>query len=429
LPRWAALTTLVLVSGQASTDYAAVLLVVLAVVAGTFAWADGHALADGVEHAFARALCIARAGNCDVDALPCVTSSDEQRDETSVKLVFLRFEGRTALLRETRSDGTVLVTQGTLAAPGLTGSIGAQGHLSAGGLKLAAGAQFEGSALALFERSRSWVVPGEAAADRLVAILRRHRGAVPQPGVAYPELPAPDFSTDARGLSASLGVGGSAAGIGATLGLTARDVKGVRSDRATGRRTFYLERTDSAGVSLTALEGGARGQRDTLERYGVTVDRDGRPLDLVVLRQGTLQVSAALPRRLQAVAGLLSRPTKGGRMWSEETHLDLTDPANLALARSFLLQVTGGPVTTFGSRVAIARALAARLDAVGVEHVRTMAVDTTTLGAGGEIGAGLRVGGSYDRITVHRRLLDAATRGLDGVWRRRSDCLAAAAHA
>ena len=102
------------------------------------------------------------------------------------------------------------------------------------------------------------------------------------------------------------------------------------STRVTGRRTFFLDRSSSACVSLTMAEIGARGERDGYERYAVTVDADGRPLDLVVLRQGTLQVSADLPSRLQTVAGLLSRPTRGGRMWTEETHLDLTEPTNLA---------------------------------------------------------------------------------------------------
>ena len=410
----AAVTLLVVPAGQASTDYAAVLLVVLALLAGGFAWADGHALADGVQHALARAVCLARAGDCDVDALPCVVAAREQRDEISVRLSLLCFDSRTVLLRETRSDGTVLITRGRLAAPGVSAALGARGHLEIKGLKLAAGVTLEGSALALFDHSRSWLVPGPAAADRLVAALRR--------GDARP----PDIVANAHGLESSLKLSAGVAAARASLGLTASDLKGLRVDRRTGRRTFFLDRSSSAGVSLTMAEIGRRDIRDAYERYGVTVDADGRPLDLVVLRQGTLQVSADLPPRLQAVAGLMSRPTRGGRMWAEETHLDLTEPTNLALARSFLEQVTGGAVTRPGSRLAIARALAARLDAVGVEHVRTLAVRGTRTGLGGELGLGGRLGADVARTTNVRRLLDAATRGVDGVWRRRADCLAAA---
>lgn len=410
----AVVTLLVVPAGQASTDYAAVLLVVLALLAGGFAWADGHALADGVQHALARAVCLARAGDCDVDALPCVVASREQRDAISVRLSLLRFDDRSVLLRETRSDGTVLVTRGRLAAPGVGAALGAKGHLEVRGLKLAAGVTLEGSALALFDRSRSWLVPGTAEANRLVAAL--HRG----------DAPPPDIVSNARGLESSLKLSAGVVAAGASLGLTASDLKGLRVDRQTGRRTFFLDRGSSAGVSLTMAEIGARGERDGSERYAVTVDGDGRPLDLVVLRQGTLLVSADLPPRLQAVAGLMSRPTRGGRMWAEETHLDLTEPTSLALARSFLEQVTGGPVTRLGSRLDIARALAARLDAVGVEHVRTLAVESSKIGLGGDLGLGGRLGADLARTTISRRLLDAATRGVDGVWRRRADCLAAA---
>jgi hypothetical protein len=415
LSRSAAAATLVVVSaGQASTDYAAVLLVVLALLAGGFAWADGHALADGVQHAFARALCLARAGDCDVDALPCVVAASERRDVVSVRLSLLRFDDRTLLLRETRSDGTVLITRGRLAAPGVGAAVGAKGHVELGRLKLAAGVTLEGSALALFDRSRSWILSGAAAADRLVAALRRG------------DAPAPDIVSDAHGLESSLKLTAGAGVAGASLGLTAGDLKGARVDRTTGRRTFFLERNSSTGVSLTMAEIGARGERDGYERYAVTLDGDGRPLDLVVLRQGTLQASADLPPRLQWVAGLLSRPTRGGRMWTEETHLDLTEPTNLALARSFLTQVTGGPVTRLGSRLDIARALAARLDAAGVDHVRTLAVESSKLGLGGDLALGGRLGADVSRTTISRRLLDAATRGVDGVWRRRADCLTAA---
>lgn len=358
--------------------------------------------------------CASRAGNCDVDALPCVVAAREQRDAVSVRLSLLRFDDRSVLLREMRSDGTVLITKGRLAAPGVGAAVGVKGHVELGRLKLAAGVTLEGSALALFDRSRSWLVPDPAAADRLVAALRRG------------DAPAPDIVSGAHGLESALKLAGGAGTAGASLALAANDLKGLRVDRQTGRRTFFLDRNSSAGVSLTMAEIGARGERDGYERYAVTVDAGGRPLDLVVLRQGTLLASADLPPRLQAVAGLMSRPTRGGRMWAEETHLDLTEPTNLALARSFLTQVTGGPVTQMGSRLAIARALAARLDAVGVEHVRTLAVESSELGLGGDVGLGGRLGADVSRTTIRRRLLDAATRGVDGVWRRRADCLAPA---
>jgi hypothetical protein len=415
LSRSVAAATLVVVSaGQASTDYAAVLLVVLAIVAGGFAWADGHALADGVQHAFARAVCLARAGDCDEDALPCVTASDETRTDLTLKIAFVRLDARTALVRQTRSDGTVLVTRGRLGDVGLTAGIGTEVEVDAAGVKLKDGASVEASVTALFERSRTWIVHGEAAADRLEARLRGGGAA-----------PPPDITTDRRGLRSTIDALLARGKLGATLGLSGQSVQELRRDARTGRRTLVLEHAASGAVSLSAVQFGARAEDDLLERYGVTLDRAGTPIDLVVLRQGTLQVSADLPPRLQAVAGLLSRPTKGGRIWAQETHLDLTDPGNLALARAFIAQVGDPSALAPAARVAVTRALAERLDTAGVEHVRTLAVDQTRLGLGATTGAGLRLGGGIERTTIRQRLLDAATRGVDGVWRRRADCLAA----
>ncbi len=420
LSRSAALATLVVVSGQASTDYAAVLLVVLAIVAGTFSWAEGHALADGVQHAFARALCIARGGDCDVDALPCVTASDDTRLEASLKIAFIRLDGRTGLLRQTRSDGTVVITRGALGAAGLTAGVGSRTSVRVGRMRIEQGMGADASVTGLFERSQGWIVHGEEQADRLVARLR-HRGV---PGGEDPvALPPPDITTDRRGLRAKLAAKIVHGWLGGALDLEAGAVKEVRVDHTTGRRTLLLERDESAAVSLGVVNVRASGERDARERYGVTLDRDGRPVDLVVWRQGELRVAADLPRRLQLIAGLLATPTRGGRLWVQETHLDLTDPTNLALARPFLAQVGGSSLLTLAERLATARALAARLDAVGVEHVRTMAVDSSRLGVGEDVSFGLRLGGSFDRTTIHQRLLDAATRGIDGVWRRRADCV------
>ena len=409
-------------SGQASTDYAAVLLVVLAVVAGSFSWADGHALADGVEHAFARALCIARGGDCDVDALPCITASADTRTEATLKIAFIRLDGRTGLLRQTRSDGTVTVTKGALGAAGLTASVGERSTLRVGRVNVEQGIGADVTVSGLFERSRTWIVHGDAQADRLVARLRRRGG----PGDEHPApLPPPAITTDRRGLQTALAAKLIHGWIGAALSLQGSAVKEVRVDHVTHRRTLVLEGSDSEAASLGVANVRVGGERDGLERYGVTFGRDGRPVDLVVWRQGALKVSADLPRRLQSIAGLLATPTKDGRLWVQETHLDLTVPGNLAVARPFLAQLGDSPLTA-AQRQATARALDARLDAVGVEHVRTMAIDSTQLGAGHETSLGLSLGGSIERTTIRQRLLDAATRGVDGIWRRRTDCLARA---
>ena len=66
-------------------------------------------------------------------ALPCVTASDETRTELTLKLAFVRLDARTALVRQARSDGTVLVTKGRLGTAGLTAGIGTEVKVDAAG--------------------------------------------------------------------------------------------------------------------------------------------------------------------------------------------------------------------------------------------------------------------------------------------------------
>jgi len=77
--------------------------------------------------------------------------------------------------------------------------------------------------------------------------------------------------------------------------------------------------------------------------------------------------------------------------------------------------------------VSIAADLRRRLDAAGVVHARTYDADERRYGLDGSIGIeGVRLGGSLSRTYLDSRLVAAATRGLDGEWRTRRDCLARA---
>jgi hypothetical protein len=200
----------------------------------------------------------------------------------------------------------------------------------------------------------------------------------------------------------------------------------VRIDASTGRRTLYVQRTVEGSVSLTHGVAGATGGRMVRERYAVTYDDAGRPVDLMVVTTGTYRGSFDLPARLQPVAGLLSAPTGHARTYVEETHLDLTDPESLRVARAFLEQVRHRSVVHAGAAVAIAAALRRRLDAVGVVHARTYDADERRYGLDGSVGVeGVQLGASLSRTLLDAHLVAAATRGLDGVWRTRGDCLRA----
>jgi hypothetical protein len=58
-----------------------------------------------------------------------------------------------------------------------------------------------------------------------------------------------------------------------------------------------------------------------------------------------------------------------------------------------------------------------------VIDARTYAIDTDTRGVEGRIGRGVQIGGKYETSTQKARLLAATTRGIDGQWRVRDDCL------
>jgi hypothetical protein len=214
------------------------------------------------------------------------------------------------------------------------------------------------------------------------------------------------------------------AGIGGALGLSSQDVAGTRTDARTGRTTVYVQRAVDGSLSLTHEGAGATGSRGVRERYAVTYDAAGRPVDLMVMTTGSFKLSVDLPNRLQPVAGLLSKPTGHARLYVEETHLDLTDPENLRAARAFLEQVRHPGAVALGSAVAVSEALRARLDAAGIIHARTYDADERRYGV--DLSAavdGVSIGGELSRTHEATHLIAATTRGLDGVWRTRADCL------
>jgi hypothetical protein len=156
------------------------------------------------------------------------------------------------------------------------------------------------------------------------------------------------------------------------------------------------------------------------ERFALTVDRNDRWLDLARIRTGELSGAASLPSELASVADALDVPTTGRRRWVTEAHLDLSDAQNLAAAEAAL----SAPRSTdpLGPLKAL-NALSHRLDRHGVVDARTYAVDSDAKGFEAHGGNGFKVGGNYEKTTEKTRLIAAETRGIDGRWRHRDDCL------
>jgi hypothetical protein len=411
--------------GQAGLEYAGVLLLVAMVLGVAALAADGAEIPQSVHRQMLRALCVARGGDCEQDRAYCPVATDRRRDAVAARILVFRIGKDKTVVREQRSDGTIAVTVAYGKEGGLQAGEGVHVGLSLGHGGLSLGGELTAAAVATRERGYTWLLHDARAADALAGSLGVSEGELARL-IAARRLPAPALRYEQGGLRVS-GMLSRGAGLGATLGLSSQDVAGTRTDARTGRTTIYVQRAVDGSLSLTHSRASVTGSRGDRERYAVTYDADGRPVDLMVMTTGSFKLSADLPHRLQPVAGLLSTPTGHSRLYVEETHLDLTDPANLGPARAFLEQVRHPSVVALGSAVAISTALRARLDAAGVINARTYDADERRYGV--DLSAaldGVSIGGELSRTSEATRLVAATTRGIDGVWRTRTDCLARA---
>ena len=384
--------------------------------------ADGSGIPTAVDHQLLRALCVVRGGECEQDRAPCAVRSDRRDDAVSARILVFHVGADKTLIREERSDGSVAVTVSYGEQGGLEVSGGAHLGVSLGRGGVGLGGELTAAAVATRERGYTWVLRDGRAADALVKRLGVGPGKL-DALIASGRVPAPSQRYLHGGLASRGSISGGTLP-GGTLGLSSQDVAGTRTDASTGRRTFYVQRTVEGSLSLTYGGASATGARTDRERYAVTYDAAGRPVDLMVLGTGIYRGSFDLPTRLQPAVGLLSAPTGHVRTYVEETHLDLTDPESLRLARAFLEQVRHPNLVHGGAAVAVAAALRRRLDEVGVVHARTYDADQRRYGIDGSVGVeGVQLGASLSRTLLDSHLVAAATRGLDGVWRVRRDCL------
>jgi hypothetical protein len=404
--------------GQAGIDYVAVLLLVVVVLGAAGIAADGSGIPQSIDHQLMRALCVVRRGECEQDRAPCAVATDRRETAASARILVFRVGGDKTIVREERSDGTIAITVAYGRQAGLEVGEGVHLAVSLGHGGIGLGGELTASAVATSEHGFTWIMRDPASADALVGRLGVSRGELERL-VAAGRLQAPTQRYDQGGFAVEGGVSRRSG----KLALASDDVAGARTDASTGRRTLYVQRTVEGTLSLTGGAGGVTGSHRTRERYAVTFDRSGRPVDLMVMTAGRYRASIDLPVRLQPAVGLLSVPTGHVRTYVEETHLDLTDPESLRVAVAFMDQVRH-PDAVDSASVAIADALRRRLDAVGVVHARTYDADERRYGIDGSVGLkGIRIGGQVSRTLEDSNLVAATTRGLDGVWRKRADCL------
>jgi hypothetical protein len=414
--------------GQASIEWVAVVAMVAVLLGATgTALAQAGFFGRSVTRQLARAVCVVSAGDCWRDREPCVVASDSRTGHVAVHLAIVRLGGGNVALVEQRSDGTYAVTRGSSTMLGIEASIGPQSGIALAALDVSAAAALTAAYGGTSETGRTWILPSAAAVDRLLDGLRDRpvrgggrglvppviRGSAPPPDITYTKL-ATEASIDA---SAGVRVRDDAITL-ATADLRFDRDAGTSVDHRTGHRTIYSRgssriQLDGAGVlGLTSATGG--------ETYAVELDAAGRPIDLRVTATGRYGGTADLPDALQPVAGLLGPGAPDGRAFVADAHLDLTDPANLAAARGLLDAMR----PHFGSPAAATRALRERLAAHGTIEARVVdrTEDRGSRSLRTPLGPDLGVGWGHDNVAT--RLRAAVSRGLDGQWLARTECLA-----
>jgi hypothetical protein len=361
-----------------------------------------------VTREMARAVCIVGSGDCARDREPCVVGSVENSQAVTVSLAILHLGEDGSALVEHRSDGTVAVTVEQGYALGVAAAGGARAELDAGGLDVTVGGEVTASLIARHGKGRTWIVGSDAEAKDLLD----HLGDAPEPD-------AVSQAGDWEGaVGTSAGVSGLVSLDAAHGALTFDHEAGAQVDRRTGHRTLYVQSSwtgeGGAGGGVLGVSGGHAG-----ETYAVELDAAGRPLDLRVLAAGSFAGSRDLPGVVQPVVGLLENGTSSGRVYEVTAHLDLTDARNLAAARELLDAVARHHATAEPSQ-----ALRRVIDERGTVEARVLQQQSSSDDAGLHVALSwAQMGGKAHVEHRTQQLVAATSRGLDGQWLPRTDCV------
>ena len=379
--------------GQAAADYAAVLLVVVAVLlVGAAVAVPG--VGERVVAAMRTGVCLVGGDICrDADARaaglsPCVTSSRETGSESAVTVLSMRVgeDGRWSV--DVQSDGSAVVTRTD--GRSLGASVGLGFGYSPIGLDVGA----DGNVGVVRRSASSWRFRDAAAARRFL-----DRALGPEP-FAIDGI-EPDERWQAFGASSEGTIGGS---VGVEPGIKDISVErevasaggGASAEGLVGKRTgggrttwFFQKTLDDPHVyaSLPTWESSAGPSREALIEY--TID-------------------AAGPREL------LIRSARSGDGQTEEVtaRLDLRDPGIRA-------RVTAGPPWPPAAVRGLARLAMDR----GVVERQVYTVDdrSSDFELAGKVG--LAFGVEHTRVDVRSRLADAEVWIAGSGPRRREDCL------
>jgi hypothetical protein len=397
--------------GQASVEWLAVVVLLATTLGVGAALAQAGYVGRRVTREMARAICLVADGDCRRDQEPCVVGSQATHQGMTVHLLFYRLGEDKLGVVEERSDGTYAVTLETGIKGGLEATGGAHGGFRIGKLGFSIGGEVTASLMARLGRGRTWIAGSRAEAGRILGGEGDERS---------PDLTSGSGRWDSS-VDGKAGAGLAGHEIDLARGEIAFDREaGWSIDQRTGHRTAYVQASSRASVEARGHVLGLSGT-DGEEIYAVEYDETGRPVDLRVTGAGIFAGSRDLPAVVQPVAGLLAAgAAEGERDYEVTAHLDLTDAGNLAAARGLLNAIAARRATAMPEQ-----ALGRRLDEHGTVQARVLATRSKETGVSAD--AALGIGGFSAEAQIQQRsqqLLAATSRGLDGQWVTRTDCVA-----
>jgi hypothetical protein len=292
----------------------------------------------------------------------------------------------------------------------LEGSGGLKAGVQVGKLGLSIGGEVTAAVMARLGRGRTWIVGSRAQARQVLE----------QEGAGRP----PDATSGSGTWDSSVDAGAAGEVVKesvevARAGIAFDREAGWRVDRRSGHRTAYVQASSMGSATVGSRVLGLSG--DGQETYAVEYDETGRPVDLRVIAVGSFAGSRDLPATVQEVAGLLTPDAGEGERGYEVTgHLDLTDAGSLVAARGLLNAIAERRATAVPEQ-----ALRRRIDERGTVQARVLAIRTEETGMSFAFTGG--VGGFSAEAQIQQRsqqLLRATSRGLDGQWITRTDCVA-----
>lgn len=400
--------------GQATVDYVAI-VAVLAIVFGA-ALASAAVGAPGVVNAvagqFRHALCLVGGGRCPAwRSKPCSVATTRAASHFAVTAVIVRYDRDRYLLRERMSDGTVRLTVASTHGLGLEGGFGAGARITMKGRPVGAVDEARVAAQLVGTTGKTYVARDGREADALMRAIRAG---------AAPSEPREEFKQGGVRALANVGIGSSAAGL-ALDGLAGAMI-GYRRDRSSGNVTLTLDAGRNGWGALSVGLGGPAGAVDGSATFGLTLDRERRPIALSVSATGSGSLGATLPlgasstlRAATVRAGGFSGSLRG-RRWELGARLDLRDPeVAAAWARFRRDPASAGAIGALGAAIGDH----AQLD------VRTYRTAGTSAGGGAGISVGVRLGADVEHTDDRSTLIAASSRPPAGLWEPRIDCVPA----